>query len=78
MVHSRRISARICAQNRPPKTETHTPSPMGFLSEILGRPPNERAYVVIPVGHPAEEATVPAVARKSLREVMVEIPTPPG
>ena len=59
-------------------TLTHTPSPMGFLSEILGRPPNERAYVVIPVGYPAEEATVPAVARKSLGEVMVEIPAPRG
>jgi nitroreductase len=59
-------------------TLTHTPSPMGFLSEILGRPPNERAYVVIPVGYPAEEATVPAVTRKGLGEVMVEIHAPPG
>lgn len=57
-------------------TLTHTPSPMGFLAEILRRPPNERAYVVIPVGYPAEGATVPALARKSLGGVMVEIPAP--
>jgi len=57
-------------------TLTHTPSPMGFLAEILDRPPNERPYVVIPVGHPAEAATVPAISRKSVAETLVEIPPP--
>lgn len=59
-------------------TLTHTPSPMRFLSEILGRPPNERAYVVIPVGYPAEDATVPAISRKPLSETLVELPGLPG
>jgi iodotyrosine deiodinase len=52
-------------------TLTHTPSPMGFLAEILGRPPNERAYVLIPVGHAADDATVPAIEKKRLDEVLV-------
>jgi nitroreductase len=52
-------------------TLTHTPSPMGFLSELLGRPPNERAYVVIPVGYPAADATVPTITRKPLDDVLV-------
>ncbi|MEX2182637.1 MAG: nitroreductase family protein [Gemmatimonadaceae bacterium] len=58
-------------------TLTHTPSPMGFLAEILGRPANERAYVVIPVGYPAEGATVPAIGRRPLDEVLIEIPPAP-
>lgn len=53
-------------------TLTHTPSPMGFLSELLERPDNERAYVVIPVGFPAVDATVPEITKKSLDEVIVE------
>jgi len=52
-------------------TLTHTPSPMGFLRELLGRPANERAYVVIPVGYPAADATVPVIAKKTLAEVLV-------
>lgn len=52
-------------------TLTHTPSPMGFLSDILQRPANERAYVVIPVGYPAENAEVPVIIKKPLDEVMV-------
>ncbi len=52
-------------------TLTHTPSPMGFLGEILQRPPNERAYVVIPVGYPAADARVPVISKKPLDEVMV-------
>ena len=52
-------------------TLTHTPSPMGFLREILERPENERAFVVIPVGYPADGATVPAIDKKSLGEVLV-------
>lgn len=51
-------------------TLTHTPSPMKFLSDILKRPANERPYVLIPVGYPAQDAQVPVIARKSLNEVM--------
>jgi iodotyrosine deiodinase len=52
-------------------TLTHTPNPMGFLAQILQRPPNERAYVVIPVGYPAQDAQVPDISKKSLDEIMV-------
>jgi iodotyrosine deiodinase len=51
-------------------TLTHTPSPMGFLSNILDRPKNERPFVLIPVGLPNPEATVPAITKKTLAEVM--------
>ena len=47
-------------------TLTHTPSPMGFLSELLGRPENERAFLVMPVGYPAADAKVPDIRRKPL------------
>ncbi len=50
-------------------TLTHTPSPMGFLSEVLGRPRHERPYLLIPVGYPADGAMVPDISRKSLEEV---------
>jgi iodotyrosine deiodinase len=50
-------------------TLTHTPSPMGFLARILGRPKNERAYLLIPVGYPAPDARVPDLKRKTLAEV---------
>lgn len=53
-------------------TLTHTPSPMGFLRELLERPENERAYVVIPVGFPAPDATVPEITRKGLGDVLVD------
>ncbi len=49
---------------------THTPSPMGFLAKILKRPDNERAFLLIPVGYPAENAQVPAITRKKMKEVM--------
>lgn len=52
-------------------TLTHTPSPMGFLSELLERPANEKAMVVFPVGYPAADATVPDLERKSLDEVAI-------
>ena len=48
---------------------THTPSPMNFLAEILDRPKNERAYLLIPVGFPAEGCQVPDLKRKSLDEI---------
>ena len=50
-------------------TLTHTPSPMGFLCEILRRPKHERPFVLIPVGYPAPDARVPDIKRKSLNEV---------
>ena len=51
-------------------TLTHTPSPMKFLQEILGRPKNEVPFVLIPVGYPAEQAKVPDIKRKPLAEIM--------
>lgn len=52
-------------------TLTHTPSPMGFLSELLGRPPSERPFILFPVGFAAVDATVPDLTRKPLDEVAV-------
>ena len=52
-------------------TLTHTPSPMGFLRDILNRPDHEHAMLVLPVGYPAEDAMVPDISRKSLDEVAV-------
>jgi nitroreductase len=48
---------------------THTPSPMGFLGEILGRPKNERAFLLFVVGYPADGAMVPDITRKTLGEI---------
>jgi nitroreductase len=50
-------------------TLTHTPSPMGFLGELLGRPPNERAVMLVVAGYPAPDARVPDLARKPLSEI---------
>lgn len=50
---------------------THTPSPMNFLSKILNRPVNEKPYLLIPVGYPAEECWVPDLKRKDISEVCV-------
>ena len=54
-------------------TLTHTPSPMAFLTKVLGRPEHERPFLLIPVGWPAEHCEVPAMAseRKPLAEIMV-------
>jgi nitroreductase len=52
-------------------TLTHTPSPMRFLNEVCERPPEERPYVVMPVGYPTPDAHVPDLTRKPLEEVMV-------
>ncbi len=56
-------------------TLTHTPSPMAFLGDILGRPKHERPFLLIPVGYPAEACRVPAKAleRRPLDEVMVVV-----
>jgi iodotyrosine deiodinase len=52
-------------------TLTHTPSPMRFLNEVCERPDEERPYLVMPIGYPADDARVPDLSRKSLGEVMV-------
>ena len=54
-------------------TLSHTPSPMKFLTQILNRPANERPYVLIPVGYPAAEAKVPAITKKSLDQILVNV-----
>jgi nitroreductase len=53
-------------------TLTHTPSPMGFLNEICCRPENEKPYILLVVGYPADDATIPACAlqKKPLSEIM--------
>ena len=48
---------------------THTPSPMGFLNEILGRPAHERPFLILVVGYPAEQAGVPKITKKSLQDI---------
>jgi iodotyrosine deiodinase len=50
-------------------TLTHTPSPMGFLAELLGRPANERPFLLLVVGYPAKDAVVPAIRRKTLEQI---------
>tara|TARA_R110002124_G_scaffold196642_1_gene363712 strand:- start:107 stop:781 length:675 start_codon:yes stop_codon:yes gene_type:complete len=52
-------------------TLTHTPSPMNFLANILERPENEKPFLLLPVGYPAEDAKVPDLARRPLEEVSV-------
>ena len=52
-------------------TLAHAPSPMGFLKEILGRPENERPFLLIPVGYPAADAEVPDLTKKTLEEIAV-------
>ncbi|RMG92764.1 MAG: nitroreductase family protein, partial [Chloroflexi bacterium] len=46
-----------------------TPSPMNFLSQILNRPPNERPFLILVVGYPAEGVKVPAISKKPLEEI---------
>jgi iodotyrosine deiodinase len=50
---------------------THTPSPMNFLSKVLNRPENEKPFLLIPVGYPADKVMVPDISRKSLAEIAV-------
>jgi nitroreductase len=52
-------------------TLTHTPSPMGFLKDVLGRPEHERPFLLIPMGYPAEGCVVPAIERRRLDEIAV-------
>ncbi len=53
---------------------THTPSPMNFLTKILNRPENEKPFLLIPVGYPAEETYVPKLERKNLEEIATYYP----
>ncbi len=53
---------------------THTPSPMGFLNRILGRPSHEKPFLLLVVGHPAEGALVPEISRKPLAEISSFVP----
>lgn len=50
-------------------TLTHTPAPMTFLREVLGRPMNEKPFVLLPIGYPAEDCIVPGIERKALGEI---------
>src|SRR5438445_8574376 len=52
---------------------THSPAPMGFLKEILERPANERPFILIPVGYPAEDAEVPSLTKKWLDDISVRL-----
>ena len=54
-------------------TLTHTPSPMAFLTEILGRPADERPFVMFPIGYPVEGCQVPSLTRKPLEDVLTVI-----
>lgn len=51
---------------------THTPSPLNFLSLLLNRPKNEKPYLLIPIGYPADNALVPKIKRKELSEIMAQ------
>lgn len=53
-------------------TLTHTPSPMGFLGKILNRPEHERPFLLLPVGYPAADATVPDIHRKPLDQIFIK------
>ncbi len=57
-------------------TLTHTPSPMGFLRTLLGRPENEKPFILFPIGYPAKDARVPDLKRKALDEIAVFNPKP--
>jgi iodotyrosine deiodinase len=54
-------------------TLTHSPSPMGFLTRILGRPENERPFILIPVGYPAGSAEIPTLTKKPLDQITERI-----
>jgi nitroreductase len=52
-------------------TLTHTPSPMGFLREILDRPAGEKPFLLIPVGYPVDGVTVPKIRKKAIEEILI-------
>lgn len=55
-------------------TLTHTPSPMAFLSRVLGRPENERPFCLFPIGHPSDDCSVPNLTRKPLASIVAAPP----
>jgi nitroreductase len=59
-------------------TLTHTPSPMAFLNDVLGRPANERPFLLLVVGYPAPDARVPVLERKPLEQIATFVGPPPG
>jgi len=63
----------VALQNMGLATLTHTPSPMAFLTKVLGRPENERPFVLFPVGYPLPGVRVPDLDRKPLDEVLVRV-----
>ena len=65
---------RYCSQEGEPYETSHdTPNPMGFLNDILERPANEKPFVLLVVGHAADDAQVPAIARKPFEEVVTAV-----
>ena len=54
-------------------TLTHTPSPMGFLGKVLGRPANEKAYVLLPIGYPSADCLVPDITKKPLDDIRIRV-----
>lgn len=54
-------------------TLTHTPSPMNFLNQILGRPENERPYLILVAGYPSEDCLVPTIDKKPFEDVVVRV-----
>ena len=54
-------------------TLTHTPNPMGFLTDILDRPATERPYILFPVGYPSADCVVPDISRKPLDQALIEV-----
>lgn len=54
-------------------TLTHTPNPMGFLTEILDRPASERPYILFPIGYPSADCEVPDLTRKPLEDALIEV-----
>ena len=55
---------------------THTPSPMGFMNDILGRPRNETPFLLLVVGYPEGDCQVPDIPRKSIAELRTRIEQP--
>ena len=55
-------------------TLTHTLSPMGFMNEIFARPPNEKPYLLLVVGYPAENCRLPDIERKSSKQILSTVP----
>ncbi len=57
-------------------TLTHTPNPMGFLAKICGRPANERAFLLIPVGYPRAGTTLPDISKKKKEDICLVLESP--